>query len=284
MSKSIHDSPPLETGGTDARHGFGVQDHVAAGFCLEMISNNNLKQVWCDNQDDVTLVWETSSNEEIEFVQVKALELDQLWTIAQLCSRDKKNGEEIIGTSFLERSLAYDRYSEKIRFRFVTTRPVHRDLKPLTHKLNSTAREAEMSGDKYASLIKSFGEKIGGFRSPNGNDCEFWAENTFWEEIHSSNSIENDNIQKLSMLIQGEGEILFQDQINELYKRLLAKVYEAGKIRCHENPEGKKILKNDLVGWFQKKLSETVHPVVPGGGKSLNKKMEDAGLSPDAIV
>jgi hypothetical protein len=282
VSKSIHDSPPLETGGTNARHGFGVQDHVAAGFCLEMLRDNNLRQVWCENQDDVTLIWETSSNEEVEFVQVKALELDQLWSIAQLCSRDRKGGNEIIGTSYLERSLAYDRHIEKIRFRFVTTRPVNAELKSLTCKLNSSARK--MAEAKLANLINSFGEKIGDFKSPNGNGYGFWARNTYWSEIHSSKSIENDNILKLSMLIQGKGEILFEDQIKELYKRLLAKVYEAGKVRWSENPEGKKILKDDLDKWFQNKLSETVYPTVLGGGKSLNKKMKAAGLPSDIIM
>lgn len=281
-SKSIHDSPPLETGGTDARHGFGVQDHVAAGFCLEMISNNNLKQVWCENQDDVTLVWETSSNEEIEFVQVKALEFDQLWTIARLCRREKKDGKEIIGTSDLERSLAYDRCFEKIRFRFVTSRPVHTDLKLLTYKLNSLARKT--SEDKLANLIKSVGERIGDSKSPNGNDYEFWINNSCWDVIHSMKSIKDNNLRELSKLIQEEGELLPEDQLEELYNKFLAKVNEAGLIRWCENPKGKKILRNDLVTWFQMKLSETVYPAVSGGGKSLNKKMKDAGLPPNTIV
>ncbi|MGR3173344.1 MAG: dsDNA nuclease domain-containing protein [Candidatus Scalindua sp.] len=281
MSKSIHDSPPLETGGTDARHGFGVQDHVAAGFCLEMLSDNNLRQVWCENQDDVTLIWEISGNEEIEFVQVKALEFNQLWSIALLCNREKKNGKGIIGTSYLERSLVYDQYFGKIRFRFITSRPVNAELKPLTYELNSTARK--MSEGKQANLIKSFRGKIGDFRSLNGNDCEFWAKNTFWEEIYSMESTENNNIRKLSKIIQDKGEILFEDQIKELYKRLLAKVYEAGQIRWDKDPEGKKISKNDLAKWFQEKLNETVHPAVSGSGKSLSKKMNDACLPLDTI-
>jgi hypothetical protein len=247
-----------------------------------MLSDNNLRQVWCENQDDVTLIWETSSNEEIELVQVKAHELDQLWTIARLCNRSKKDGEEIIGTSYLERSLAYDRFSEKIRFRFVTSRPVHTELKPLTFKLYSAERNA--SEDKLSNLIGLLGGKVGDFKSANGNDYEFWVKNTCWVEIHSMDSIKNNNLRELSKLIQSEGEFLPEDQLEELYKKLLAKVNEAGLIRWHENPEGKKILRNDLVKWFQKKLSETVYPAVSGGGKSLNKKMKAAGLPSDTFV
>jgi hypothetical protein len=81
---SIHLLPPLETGGVEAREGFDFQDHVAAGFCIHMLKTVTLRQVWCENQDDITLIWQGQASEEAEFVQVKSNEPDQLWSIAML--------------------------------------------------------------------------------------------------------------------------------------------------------------------------------------------------------
>ena len=69
--RSIHALPPLETGGVEARQGFGLQDHVAAGICIELVVNPTLKQVWCETQDDITLIWDAPDGELVEFVQVK---------------------------------------------------------------------------------------------------------------------------------------------------------------------------------------------------------------------
>src|SRR5262245_36738935 len=96
---SIHDLPPLERGGVLARHGFDVQDHVAVGFVLALLEMPDLLQVWCETHDDITLIWQGLSSEEIEFVQVKSNELDQLWSIAKLCDRGKKDKAPKAGTS-----------------------------------------------------------------------------------------------------------------------------------------------------------------------------------------
>ena len=49
---SIRDLPPLETGGVEARQGIGLQDHLAAGFCIHMITTPDLTEVWCERHDD----------------------------------------------------------------------------------------------------------------------------------------------------------------------------------------------------------------------------------------
>jgi hypothetical protein len=75
-SRSIRDLPPLETGGVIARNGFNLQDHVAAGYCIDMLApDSQLKEVWCERQDDITLLW---SDGTVEFVQVKST--DTNWT------------------------------------------------------------------------------------------------------------------------------------------------------------------------------------------------------------
>src|SRR3954447_19915883 len=102
---SIYDLPPIETGGVQNRKGIAFQDHVAAGFCLRMLEDEQLIEVWCETQDDITLVWRFDFGTIVEFAQAKSNELDKLWSISDLCVREKGK----IGTSIVERSLAYDR-------------------------------------------------------------------------------------------------------------------------------------------------------------------------------
>ena len=101
---SIRDLKPLETGGVVARVGMGLQDHVAAGFCIRMLSDPSVLEVWCERQDDVTLLWSDGKGKErVEFVQVKST--DQAWTPKNLCA-----GEP----SVLERLLAFVKLSAEM--------------------------------------------------------------------------------------------------------------------------------------------------------------------------
>lgn len=82
---SIHDAEPLERGGVIARQGFTYQDHVAVAFFLQMLDDHLLAAVWCEAEDDITLIWRRGDADEVEYVQVKRSELNQLWTAARLC-------------------------------------------------------------------------------------------------------------------------------------------------------------------------------------------------------
>ena len=66
---SIRALPPLEEGGSIARTGFLYQDHVAARYCIRMLRDPSLAEVWCETEDDVTLLWEGSDGLMVEFVQ-----------------------------------------------------------------------------------------------------------------------------------------------------------------------------------------------------------------------
>ena len=57
---SIFDLKPLEHGGEDARQGFGFQDHVAAGLCIDMMLDGSIKEIWCETHDDITVIFERS--------------------------------------------------------------------------------------------------------------------------------------------------------------------------------------------------------------------------------
>jgi predicted esterase YcpF (UPF0227 family) len=281
MVLSIHELPPLETGGVNARRGFSIQDHVAAGFCLHLLGNNALKEVWCENQDDVALIWDHDGKEEVEFVQVKGDEFDQLWSIAKLCDRKRTDGQPVVGTSILERSLAYDRCSEPCYFRIVTIRPVMEELRPLTYALDSQSRI--LAQNKINELTRLVAVKVGNFRSPNNNGHDFWISHAVWDEAHSESSIKTANLLRLLAIVEAEGEHLFGDQIEELYERLLTKVYNAGRIRWVDQPDGKKLKKPQLVGWFVENLRTMAYPAPTGGGQTVKQKMEAARLPQDAI-
>lgn len=277
-SRSIHRLKPLETGGTDARHGFAVQDHVAASHCLDMLEDATLSQVWCESQDDVTLIWIGSGTEEVEFVQVKSNELDQLWSIAKLVTGEKGNdGKQ--KKSILEKSLQFDQCNEPVRFRIVTCRPVKNELKLLTLALDSPDRSK--TTDDYVTLLAEVTKKLGHIKSANGNGCEFWLDRTFWLCIHSLDSIRANNLLRLAKLVENQGQYLPIDHVAELYQRLLTKVYDGGLAKWDVGEAKKKLLRNDLLAWFAQAVNHAVHPGQVTAGQTLEGKLTDAGIAPD---
>lgn len=285
--KPIRELPPLETGGIEARQGIGIQDHVAAGFCIQMVADATLKEVWCERHDDITLVWEGNGIETIEFVQVKSNELDQLWTTAKLCARDnakppakdsKEKPQAKIGTSILEKSLANDRAAESCRFRMVTSRPVDSVLKILTFSPDSERRTA--SKESFETLVNELRIKVNGFVSANGNDCGFWAERTTWQEIHGLTELMNRNLLMLSRALNNLGQYAAPDQLEEIYKAIVSKNWDAALHDWWEKDK-KKILKEPFIQWLNQKLVEMLHPKSSPG--KIRRKMKAAHLPDDAI-
>ena len=139
---SIHELPPVETGGIIARKGFSFQDHVAVSFLLDMYENEELEQVWCETQDDITLIWSKNSNHCVEFIQAKSSNLNQLWSVAELCKQGKKDIKGAIKTSpsILERSLQYDRCKESCCFRIITSIGPNKELSLLKMPIKSYQR------------------------------------------------------------------------------------------------------------------------------------------------
>jgi len=281
ISLSIHKLPPMEIGGVEARRGFGIQDHVALSFCLELLKNDSLEEVWCENQDDSTLIWNTNGQDKVEFVQVKGQEFDQLWSVAKLCERNKKDGHAIAGSSILERSLAYDRCLEPCCFRVVTIRPVQDELEALTYPLGSEERNLAQSD--INGLILSVGSRLGDIKSEKNNGYDYWILNTFWQVIHSLDSINNANKLNLSQLVEAQEEYLFDDQLTELYEKLLIRVHKASMARWRDGPEHKKLKKIDLTKWFEQQLRNIAYPVATEDGMPIQNKMSAAGISQDVI-
>lgn len=281
LPKSIFDLPPLETGGVANRVGLAFQDHVAAGFCLIMLLNPQLLEVWCEAQDDITLIWKRNGLLEVEFIQVKSNESDQLWSIAMLCDRDGKK----VGHSILEKSLANDRCSEPHCFRIVTLRPVQTSLTILLHELNSLHR---LSSDEAAKEVKelkeAIGNKVGEFRSPNGNDSAFWVDKAVWEVRHAQDAVEDRNHRTMAHFLEEEGIFLMEDQKTEVYASLLSKVWDAGRADFAKERDKKRIKRSDLADWFRRLATTLSHPAALGSGEAAERKMKDAELPEDVIL
>lgn len=88
---SIDDARPVEEGGPIARTGFSYQDEIAVSFLLDMLECPDIEKIHCETHDDILVVrTNVGAPERIaEFVQVKAGEPDQLWSVAILCQRKK---------------------------------------------------------------------------------------------------------------------------------------------------------------------------------------------------
>lgn len=274
---SIHAIPLPATGGTAARMGFNLQDHVAASYCIRMMAESSIKEVWNEAHDDVTLIWQLGAGEEVEFIQVKGHELDQLWSIARLCEQDTKTKRRSC-TSIFERSLSRHRCSEPCRFRIVTARPVMDELRPLTLPLGSKQRAEVESG--LSALVVKLAEKLKDARSPNGTDGAFWVSRTVWQEVHSLDAVRAHNLLAFETELERLGHLLLAGQREELYQKLVRKIGDAATAR---QAEQKKIRRDPLLKWLSEAVDSLAHPG-PLGGLKMAEKMEAAKLPEDAVM
>ena len=273
---SIYDLAPLEYGGTENRKGIDFQDHIAADFCLDMILGNGLEEVWCETQDDITLIWKRDEDIEVEFVQVKNNTSFTAWSPAILCDRKGKG----IGHSILEKSLANDRCAEKCCFRMVTAQSVNDDLKILTFDIDALPRNSMFT--PYDDLNEDLDKRVKDFKSGNGNDYKFWVENTQWDVRFAADAIEDKAVRKLRKFLEEHGFFPAEDQLEEIYRRLAGRVYQAGLADYKTKPLEKRIVKAELTDWLIKITNEALHPALKGTNKMI-EKMTRAGLPDDTI-
>lgn len=275
---SIHDLEPLEKGGVTARHGFDVQDHVATAFFIRMLEDPKLLQLWCETHDDITLIWEGSDCEEIEFVQVKSHELDQLWSIAKLCEREKATQ---IGSSLYERSLANDRCLELCWFRIVTCRPVQSLLHPLTLPFDAPDRKAKVA--EIAEIAADISVRTASYTSANGNGPDYWLERLQWQVCHSLESIQHSNLVRLRGVIEKLDGYLFNDQLDDLYSKILTILRTMATRFWGTDPSTKKIRREEALAWLARELSDRMNPIPVKGGTNLSDKMRKATIPADDI-
>lgn len=273
---SIHELQPLESGGTDAIRGFDYQDDVAAAFCIEMAENRDLLEVQCETHDDITLIRHKGAVEKVEFVQVKKIDLDQLWSIYKLCERKKGDG-----SSILEKSLSRERCLEDCIFRIVTDTDVKNELDLLKYDYDDPRRDKHSS--KFVFLCDAVNKRIGDFKSPKGNSCDHWLQNAYWDVRESREALRNANILLLQDLVYDQlGEFLAPDQANKIYDKLLRKVHDAASPEKKANPNEKNIKRDVFLDWLKAVVNDQLYPGTIGND-TMKRKMGEANL-PEASI
>ncbi|HLF75995.1 MAG TPA: dsDNA nuclease domain-containing protein [Dehalococcoidia bacterium] len=271
--RSIDDIQPVEQGGHVSRKGLAYQDHVAAGFVLDMLTDESVLEVWCEVHDDVTVIRSVEDTRAVEFVQVKSDEPDHLWTIPQVCRQD--GGK--LGSSIVERALAQDReFEEKRSFRLVTVRDVIGDLTVLKRPLEHPDRQAGGLLDTICDNVKG---RLPDAQSSVLNGPEFWVRNVVWDVRESAPSLVSANLLKVLSLVDGMGEYAATDQLQVVYERVVSRVYHAA---CAAVLAERKLTRAAVLEWFGVILEEVLHAVSAAGPK-LVEKMGRARIAADQI-
>lgn len=275
---SVDEVSPDEEGGPIARAGFSYQDEVAVGFLIEMLLSPSIVKVHCESHDDILVVRCVDGVCHAEFVQVKGALIDQLWSVANLCSR--KAG--VIGSSIFERSLARDKHNEPSRFRLVTHRPVATALGVLMFPLGAPGREPE--NPAVIALREAICQYFPEAKSAKGNDALFWMNNCVWDVRNDQANIENANLLKLIELSANEGRCLLPEQALVLLGELREWAKSAGEARWIPDRDKKIITRATLCAWWDQRTAE-IHEgaTAPGGGK-LSAKLNEIFAGAETIA
>jgi hypothetical protein len=275
---SVDVTKPIEEGGPDARKGFNYQDEIAVSFLLDMMENDFIIKIHCETHDDILVVRATAEVDQncAEYVQVKATEPNQLWTIATLCQR--KDGKE--GSSVLERSLAHDCHKERSHFRILTLRQVSHELKILTNPVGSVGREPGCK--TLQELKKEIDKKYPGLVSPKGNDSAFWLENCHWDERHQEEAIRTSNRLRIFQISSAQNNTLLPEAIDSLLDDMRTWAKSAGAAKWEPDRDKKIITRDQLIAWWDQRVAELTSAGGASGGK-LVRKMKAAKLPQDVI-
>ncbi|NVJ15320.1 dsDNA nuclease domain-containing protein [Myxococcus sp. AM010] len=274
---SIHALVPLESGGTTARSGFMYQDHIAVSFCVEMLAERRIEAIWCEVHDDLTLIWNDTGVQEVEFVQVKSDRRDSLWSPAVLCHRDKKDKAEVKGSSMLERSLAHAKCQEPHRFRIITAADVHSDLRVLMHERGTPQRhrdhpDARALFDKITGVLQDLpADGPGGLR--------FWLDSVLWEVRGVEEAVRNTTTVKLSGFLHDFFDMSAPDQVREVYDFLLHAVEQSAAVRVPPPFDAKKLPLHRVLSELKAKIQALKHPYSAAGGNPLRRALTRMGMA-----
>lgn len=263
---SIRSSTPKEFGGVNARNGFAYQDQIAAHYCIRMLLDSTLKEVWCETYDDIVLIWDQGDEELVEFVQVKSELPGGLWSIAKLCERTKG-----AGSSLLETSLARESCAEPARFRLVLARQLGAELELLSRDFGHSDRS--IGNPKFKALVDGVGGRLDGFKSPKGNDHAYWLANGQCWSI-ADEAIRAINERDLQSVL--EQRVAFADTalVNFVYENLLSFVKTVAE---YKQPDlDKKVISKQLL---EVKIRSWLDPYPNSGTEErLVNKLVNAGL------
>jgi hypothetical protein len=273
---SVRDLVPRERGAIPARNGFEIQDHVAAGFLLELLRDPTLGEVWCETDDDILLIWDLPSGAtSVEFVQVKSDNLDQLWSVATLCGGDPAK-------SILEVSLGRDSYAEPARFRLVTARDVKRLLRHLKLPREHPGRGPGNAND--AAVFAEMPSHVKAFRSPKGDDVLSWLGRLLWEVRESLEIVGLRNHEQLEKLLASENRLLQRDQRDVLYARLVSLAKAAADDDGVNNKYAKRRTRSEVADALARGYSDLWPTGQSGPVESrLVDRLTEAGVGQESI-
>jgi hypothetical protein len=273
---SIDHAEPSEQGGPIARAGFNYQDEVAVSFLVDMLDDPAILKIHLETHDDIVLVRSSDSTAIAEFVQVKAAELDKLWSIADLCRSERGPG-----TSIFETSLNRDKYNETSRFRLLTLRPVTNELKMLTFLPGATGREP--CGDRFLMLYNGLCSRFPTIRSPKGNGASYWLKHCIWDVRDSEQALMSSNFVRLLRIASAERKSLLVEHIDILLGELRVWSKQAGAARWEPNRTAKIISRDKLRSWWDLRTTEILDGASSTSGGKLTAKMRAAVLADDQI-
>ena len=181
-----------DSGGVGAKKGFLYQDYAAAYFLLKMLRDKSIISIRCEVTDDIDVVYQ----DYIEYVQVKTTDAERKWTLKEFTEpsysyveptgRQRKKQKVSNNDSILHKSMNCDNDTGKrSKFRILSPRDV---LKPLIFLKTPFHARPEKTG--RSELLFQLKKKISDYKSPNGNDVEYWLDNATWEVIPAPEQLE----------------------------------------------------------------------------------------------
>jgi Cap4 dsDNA endonuclease len=276
LRKSIHSLLPFESGGRSARQGFAYQDHIGASFCIDLLGNTTINEIWFENLDDLTLIHNKNDSTIVEFVQVKATHPTSRWSFANLTFKDSGSGQSIF-----EKSFNQCRCVEPIKIRIVTCYDVNDELNILTHYLDSPIRLNKT--DKINILEKQFIKKFGeSFCSPNGLTIREWIDCCYWDKRPDSvEALESSNKIALETSLKAKNIVLQPEYRNELYEQILNQVMGASTTDIKKYPNCFRLTKDGFQKWLDERIAD--FQFKNRGLNALESKMIDAGFDNEEI-
>jgi hypothetical protein len=257
---SIRSLLPLEIGGRIARIGFSYQDHVGISCLLDMLDEtNNIKEVWFEKEDDITIITEENGQEYVEFIQVKSSNLDSRWSVPQILDIVKK-------------SLQHGRCLERATYSIATLYDVNNELEVL--KLPFDIRDKVKVNELISNLIG----KLGDIKNDRGEDVGSWVNNCKWRKYPDSiEALKTINLQRLRTILRYErNAFLFDDQVENIYSKLLVWVFNASFEDVILNTECYKISLKQLNDWLDFEILSAGIP--KGGTEKLELKLNQINI------
>lgn len=241
-----------DSGGIGAKKGFLYQDYVAALLALNMLRDKDIRAIRCEVSDDIDIVHSSY----IEYAQVKTTDAEKSWTLDEFTKQTSKvvdGKKQLNNDSILHKSIACDSHNILPgKFRIITPRDVYKKLSYL--KINIHERQGK---DGREALLKSFTNKIKDYKSPNGNNIEYWLDNATWEVISTIEHI------KLSAfkIIMTTAHDLFGAHLNpsrdpeKILNDLLVNLIEKSATSIvFKSIDKKTYTREDFINWFRMEL------------------------------